>query len=303
MFKKILFATTASPECDEAAKVAFNLAGKYDADIKVLHVYGLPSHGFSTEVKAFRPGRNANADVDYEQSLSAEIMTGCKPHMGKVSECDVLLRSGVPPTEILRMARTLESDLIVMGVHTPMDEAGALRFRNGVGNTMQKVSKSSKAPVLIVSRPCTTCFWYFENIIFGTDLSKASDAAFAFALKAAMETGARLFIFHALDIEGMDAGTLEDPSSVEKRLEEVREKIRERYLSKAGDFVNIVVDAWEGTPSVEILKFTREHKGDLIVMAHHGKRVDEDAGMGSTVEQVVLRSSCPVASVNRDDRL
>lgn len=303
MFKKILFATTASPVCDEAARVAFDLAGKYGASIKVLNVYGLPSHGFGAQVKEFRSGHEEVADPEYEKQLSDELLASCEHLMGKVSDCEVVVRSGVPQTEILREARKWESDLIVMGAHTRMDETGALRYRNIVGNTMQKVTKSSKAPVLIISRPCTACFWYFENIIFGTDLSKASDVAFVFALNVAKESGAKLYIFHALELEGISVGIPEDQISVEERLVEVRAKIKERYLPKAGDFDNIAVEVWEGTPYVEILKFTRERKGDLIVMAHHGKRIDDDADMGSTVEQVVLRSSCPVVSVNHDDRL
>ena len=44
--------------------------------------------------------------------------------------------------------------------------------------------------------------------------------------------------------------------------------------------------------------------GDLIVMAHHTREVDpEKAELGSTVEQVVLRSACPVASVNHPDKV
>jgi nucleotide-binding universal stress UspA family protein len=52
------------------------------------------------------------------------------------------------------------------------------------------------------------------------------------------------------------------------------------------------------------LKFAREKTGDLIVMAHHTKEVDpEEAVLGSTVEQVALRSACPVASVNHPDKV
>lgn len=303
MFKKILFATSASPMCDEAAKVAFDLAGKYGSHIKVLHVYGLPSHGFSHQVKEYRSGHAEEVDQEHEALLSAELLASYDSLRGKVAECEVEVRAGVPQTEILRVARKWECDLIVMGAHTRMDETGALRYRNIVGNTMQKVAKSSKAPVLIVSRPCTTCFWYFENIVFGTDLSKASDAAFAFALKAAKESGARLYIFHALALEGMGVGIPEDQVSVEGRLAKVRATIEARYLATTDDYDNIAVEVWEGIPYVEILKFSRERKGDLIVMAHHGKRIDEDPDMGSTVEQVVLRSSCPVVSVNHNDML
>jgi nucleotide-binding universal stress UspA family protein len=70
------------------------------------------------------------------------------------------------------------------------------------------------------------------------------------------------------------------------------------------DYDNYEVEVWEGIPYVEILKFARERNGDLIVMAHHTREVDpDDAVLGSTVEQVVLRAACPVASVNRPDKV
>ena len=64
------------------------------------------------------------------------------------------------------------------------------------------------------------------------------------------------------------------------------------------------MEIWEGIPYVEILKYSRQVDGDLIVMAHHTREIDpEQALLGSTVEQVVLRASCPVASVNHPDKV
>ena len=301
MFRKILFATTASPVCDEAAKVAFDLARKYSSEIKVLHVYGLPPRGFSTEVKSISTGDEVEATPEYENQLMEELYETYRLHMDKVSTCSIEARLGEPHREILREVRGHETDLVVMGAHTRVDETGSLRYRNTVGNTMQKVAKKCRAPLLVVSRPCTTCFWYFENIIFGTDLSRTSDAAFAFALKTARETGARLYLFHALKMS--DTEMPENQLSVEERLAEAKERMEQRYLPMAEGFDNLVMDVWEGTPYVEILKYARERKADLVVMSHHGRRGNEESDMGSTVEQVVLRSACPVASVNYHDRL
>ena len=54
MFKNILFATTASPTCDNAAKVAFDLQLKWDAKLTVFHVLGIPSRGYSPFVTDVR---------------------------------------------------------------------------------------------------------------------------------------------------------------------------------------------------------------------------------------------------------
>jgi nucleotide-binding universal stress UspA family protein len=304
MFKKILFATTGTPACDNAAHVAFDIAGKYDAKLLLFYVLGLPSHGFSPFVRNVRTGEEEYYDEDYIRGVREELKT---TYAGQLEGCkDVEIRSiaGMPHTEILRTARKESVDLIVMGAHSRQEETGAMRYRNIVGSNMQKVARGARCPVLIVSRPCTTCLWYFSNIVFGTDFSRASYSAFLFAHKLAREIGSKLYIFHALDVSSMHAGKVMSQDEIESNIEGAKEKIRSTYLKDLGDYDNVEIDVWEGVPYVEILKYAREKQGDLLVMAHHTRETDpEEAILGSTVEQVVLRASCPVASVNRPDKL
>jgi len=129
-------------------------------------------------------------------------------------------------------------------------------------------------PVLIISRPCTTCWWYFSNIVFGTDFSKASQSAFLFAYRVAKEIGCKLYLFHALDVGAFRGGSALSQVEIEKLISERRRKMEEIYVSKMSGFDNYQIDVWEGIPHVEILKFAREKQGDLIVMAHHAREVD-----------------------------
>ena len=73
MFKKILFATTASPTCDNAAKVAFDLAMKWDAQLYVFHVLGYPTRGFSPFIVDVRTGEVEEQDPDYTEWVKEEI--------------------------------------------------------------------------------------------------------------------------------------------------------------------------------------------------------------------------------------
>ncbi len=303
MFEKIMFATTASPTCDAAAHIAFDLAKKYNSKLSVYHVYGVPSRGFSPFVTDLRTGgREEDFDQDYPEWVKEEMKNTYAKQLAEATECTIETQVGVPHTEILRKARKDDIDLIVMGAHTRDEDVGATRYRSVVGSTMQRVAKGAKCPVLIVSRPCTTCFWYFSSIVFGTDFSKASDSAFRFAYKVAKEIGSRIHLFHAIDLS--DARKVEDQETIETKIKEAREKIERKYISQMNGFDNYDVEVWEGIPHVEILKFAREKSGDLIVMAHHTREMDpEKALLGSTVEQVVLRASCPVASVNRPDKV
>jgi nucleotide-binding universal stress UspA family protein len=304
LFKKILFATTASPTCDNAARVAFDLAVKYEAQLYVMHVYGIPTRGFGPFATDVRTGETDDYGRDYEAWVEEEIRTTYEKQLAKTKNCVVQTRVGVPHTEILRAARKLDVDLIVMGAHSREEEVGATRFRNVLGDTMQRVAQKARCPVLIISRPCANCFWYFSNIVMGIDFTKASMSAFLFALKVAREVGCKLYLFHAADLSGVHVGKMPGQPTIEKEIEAARKKIEEMYVSQMGDFDNYEIDIWEGVPYVEILKYAREKMADLIVMAHHTRDIDPDeALLGSTVEQVVLRAAAPVASVNRPDKV
>ena len=304
MFKKILFATTASPTCDNAAKVAFDLQLKWDAKLNVFHVLGIPSRGYSPFVTDVRTGELLEPDADYIEWVKEEMKNTYDTLLEDSDNVVIEAAVGVPYREILRKARKEDIDLIIMGSHTRQEDVGAARYRSIVGSTMQKVAKSARCPVVIISRPCTTCWKLFSNIVFGTDFSKASDYAYQWAYNLAKEVGAKLHLFHACDLNTSIAGVVLDQSEIENQIAKAKEKIEKRYISKMNGYDNYEMEVREGIPYVEILKFAREKTGDLIVMAHHTKEVDpEEAVLGSTVEQVALRSACPVASVNHPDKV
>jgi len=304
MFTKILFATTASPTCDNAAKVAFDLEMKWEATLTVFHVLGIPTRGYSPFVTDVRTGEVEQPDPDYIEWVKEEMKNTYGELLKDSENVEIKAAVGIPAREILRMARKEDVDLIIMGAHTRQEDIGAARYRSVVGSTMQKVAKSARCPVVIISRPCTTCWKLFSNIVFGSDFSKASYSAFMFAAKLAKEVGAKLHIFHACDIASSSAGPVLGQVEIEQLIEGAHLKMEKLYGARMNGYDNYDIEVREGVPYVEILKFAREKQGDLIVMAHHTREIDPEAAvLGSTVEQVVLRSACPVASVNHPDKV
>ena len=304
MFKKILFATTASPTCDNAAKVAFDLELKWDAKLIVFHVLGIPSRGYSPFVTDVRTGEIMEPDPDYIEWVKEEMKNTYDKLLADSENSQIAAAVGVPYREILRKARKENVDLIIMGAHTRQEDVGATRYRNIVGSTMQKVAKSARCPVVIINRPCTTCWKLFSNIVFGTDFSKAADYAYRWAYNLAKEVGAKLHLFHACDINTSAAAIVMGQAEIENQIQNAKAKMEARYISKMNGYDNYDIEVREGIPYIEILKLAREKTGDLIVMAHHTREIDpEKAALGSTVEQVVLRSACPVASVNHPDKV
>ncbi|MBA3030391.1 MAG: universal stress protein [Desulfobacteraceae bacterium] len=303
MFKKILFATTASPACDAAAKVAFDLTAKLNANLHVFHVFGYPSRGYSPFAVDVRTGEEVVVEPDYLAWVEEEMKNTYAAQMAGNKNITIRTQVGQPHTEILKTARKEEVDLIIMGSNTREDDIGATRFRQIAGSTMEKVVRSARCPVLIVSRPCRSCTQYFSNIILGTDFSGPSYHAFLFAVKMARAIGSRLYIFHALDIR-QDVDSMPNQEEIEMQILKARKKMQDIYLPKLSGLNNYEIAVWEGIPYVEILKYAREKQGDLIIMAHHTREGDpEKTLLGATVEQVVLRSACPVISINRPEKI
>ncbi|MFC1867910.1 universal stress protein [Thermodesulfobacteriota bacterium] len=304
MFKKILFPTTGSPSCDDAARVAFDMAKRYEAELVVFHVIGLPSRGYSQEVKDFRTGEKIHCDEDYVQWVREELKNTYDNQLKKYSNIRIETVSGVKHTEILRMARKEDADLIVMGACISLDDQGDYVCAKGAGKTLQMVAKSARPPVLVIGRPVASLWGGISNIVFCTDFSRACESAFDFAYKTAKKIKCTLHLFHACDISSIHSGRMSSQDNIEDKLMEARDKIRKQYLSRIEGIDDCDIEVWEGIPYVEIVKFAREKQADLIVMAHHTVDKDPEKEMlGSTLEQVALRGTCPVVSVNHPDKL
>ena len=73
MFKKILFATSATPASDHAARVAFNIAKSYDAHLDIFHILGVPSRGYSQVVVDVKTHEKVDVDDDYMAWVKEEV--------------------------------------------------------------------------------------------------------------------------------------------------------------------------------------------------------------------------------------
>jgi len=304
MFKKILFATNISPACDHAARVAFDLAKRYNAELIVLYVPGVPTRGFSQFVMNTKTGEKVIYGEEYLSRVKQEMKNTYKDLIEKCENYTLEAFPGIPHMEVLRMARKRHADLIIMGSSTREEDERSNVYRRIVGSTLQEVAKAARCPVLVIGRPAASFWGGFSNIVFGTDFSKASDAAFLFAYKIAKALECTLHIFHALDISSIYSGKVIEQHVIEDKIRETREKMKKMYLTKMEGFHDYELEVWEGIPYVEIVKYAREKYADLIVMAHHTREPDpEKALLGSTLEQVVLRATCPVVSVNRPGKV
>lgn len=299
MFKKILFATNDSPACDLAAKISFELSEKYESELILLHVDMDFSRGTCPFISDMAAKKKTLSGPEYIEMVKEGMKKNYDSLVKKFGDPEYRVVEGEPSEEILKFALKNNVDCIIMGAHAQKEEPAGPEFRRTAGKTLQQVALKAHCPVLTIARPCKTCFWYFNQIVVGTDFSKASMSAFQFAYKLADYIGCKLHIFHALEIKSSKPSDMPGQKQIEDKISQAKAKIKELYISQTENFNNYNISVLEGTPCIELLKFAREISSDLIVMAHHTEDNDSKTFFGHTINQVVLRSACPVISLNQ----
>jgi nucleotide-binding universal stress UspA family protein len=151
----------------------------------------------------------------------------------------------------------------------------------------------------------------FNRILAATDSVTTPDAPVVTAARLAGQHHARLYLLHVMESASTenrlwirhyetDTEMIADADYEQTVARVIRRTYRD---SISGDETAVRVTA--GFPWEEILHWAREIDADLIVLGPHSTRAQEKgvvriAGLvGSTVENVVIRETCPVMVVNR----
>ena len=142
----------------------------------------------------------------------------------------------------------------------------------------------------------------FKRILVATDLTKASERAFAVGVQLAREHGAALWIVHvvkdpatepwALEAYGVDFGALtrEGLAAAKRALAAHVERIIPPLQAVSAEVVL-------GNAVDEIVRYANEAKVDLIVVGSHGRGPVQRAFLGSVADRVLRLAICPVLLV------
>jgi len=144
----------------------------------------------------------------------------------------------------------------------------------------------------------------FNNILYATDFSDCSEAAFRYALSLAKNYQARLGILHVIN-EPVDLRGFYVPHiSFDKLEDEIRagaEKLMEKFCrSHLEGFEHYQTFVVPGIPFEEVIKKAAEIEADLIIVGTHGRAGIDHVLFGSTAEKIVRKSIRPVLTVRGD---
>lgn len=290
--RNILCPVDLSDTSARALAYARMLAGWHDATLTALHVVWL---GIPPVPPSGVPSFLTDAQ---QQEFEADLRTfidGPK----NARPVDAVVLHGPIVAQVLREAKRLPADLIVMGTH------GIGGFERLVlGSVTEKLLRKAECPVFTVppaSADAPAVPQPFKKIVCAIDFSPASAKALNYALQLAEESGKRLILVHVVDIptdRHVRAGTGPEMSSARRQYErQVLSELRAMVPAEARQWCECQEIAVAGRPHEEIVRLAAAHAADLIVIGVHGRQTLDLGIFGSTTNNVVRHATCPVLTI------
>ncbi len=145
-----------------------------------------------------------------------------------------------------------------------------------------------------------------KRILVPTDFSEYSQVAVRYGCEFARRFDAELHLLHVLqDIVALvpEPGlTFPPPGDYVKDLRDSAQVALEKLPGKDVDLpTKVVRELRDGPAFVEIIRYAKANKIDLIVLGTHGRSGLAHMLMGSVAERVVRKASCPVLSVRHPE--
>jgi nucleotide-binding universal stress UspA family protein len=135
----------------------------------------------------------------------------------------------------------------------------------------------------------------FENILFATDFSSASNVALPYAAEMARTFGAKLIALHVKEPVNY-ALSPEVWASAEAACEFEMDELR-KQLKQEGAGVSTEVLAGEGGLWPALASLLEARRIDLVVLGTRGRTGIGKALLGSQAEEILRRATCPVLTV------
>ena len=270
--KRILVPTDFSEQAENALKVAAQLAGKYDAEIFLLHMIELPAD-MSNPVGETRSHDLPEAlffmkmaKKKFTQLLSSPYLSGLKVH--DTVEFNQAYEG------ILDSSKKHGCDFIVMG------SQGASGFKEMfIGSNTEKVVRTSDIPVLVIKNEHPT--FEVKNFVFATNLEEHGKNIFRKVVEFAEFMNAKLHLVYI-----NTANEFITSEAIDNRLK--------KYLENL-NFSNYEFHVYNDD-SIEtgILNFARKINADLVGIATHGRKGLSHFFNGSISEDLVNHAKSPV---------
>lgn len=271
LIKKILFPVDFSESSLAAARYVEALAGRFEAEILLLHVVGPGEHTLAEELLPLR---------------RAELNTFLVDELKYFSTQRICVIGDDPASAVIAEAQRWQPDLVMMPTHG-LGAFKKLFLGSVTAEVLQKLDYPIWTTVHSEAAPALENI-HCRKILCALDLSERSPCVLQWAAALAAEYEACLGIVHATE----PMPSLFVSEGLEKELEgDMTAQARQELLElrrKAGTEGPIFVEA--GDPAVVIARTAQDFSADLLVIGRHQSGPEDSFA--------ILRDSpCPVVSV------
>ncbi len=298
MFKKIAASLDLSDYSPVVLEAAANLAGKFGAELYLLHV--LEKKVFPRELMGTFAQPSELEEVysslsEYAQKELHKYSDKAKEISGK--EPVVAVRQGHPVNQILEFIEEVGVDLMVVGYHRRVPGIIA-----ELGAVTEKIARHATSHVYIVKEKDK---FQIKSVLAPIDFSERSKKSLEIAVQISEKFKVRLSLLYVREQLKIEKESLPDTLKwkVEKFIttEGEREKYQLEALTKQvmedGCCVVTSVFVDTGEPVSKILEYADDENVDLIVMATRGMSGLKRVLMGSVTEKVIRKSKQSVLVV------
>ena len=274
------------------------LARLYGAEITALYVFAgwLPPPGQGTYPRWMMEIPEAR------QSITEELKALVDPLATKGHALSLRTADGDAATEIVRHARDLDADLIVMGTH---GRSGFDRFT--LGSVTEKVLRKASCPVLTLPPGAAKVAEAVEYrlVLWPTDFSEPSERALELAVSLAVRAKGLVLGLHVVETFGGGPLPPDSPEYVTAfrryQCDDAKRALHELAGQHEGAGCPIDEAVVVGKPYQEILRVAADRNVDVIVIGVRGRGSIDLTLFGSTTNQVVRRAPCPVLTLQGHD--
>jgi len=288
MSRAILVATDGTPAALGAIRLARALEEERNVRVEVL--------GVVEPVPVFDAGfLVALPEMDlYEArqvALRNDILKQVEEETGSRDRWSVRVEAGLPGPRIVKWAEDRQADTILLGLgrHRPVDRVFGTE-------TALQVIRLSHLPVLAVPADARDLP---SSAVLGVDFSHFSLNAATAALSV-MQSPWDLHLVHVMSgMEFLPTMSQEWRVDYEEELQERLDRLVTDVAPSAG--CAVFTHLLEGEPAHELLSFSEDRKGELLVAGSHGHSFVGRLLMGSVSTRLVRSAGVPVLVIPPTD--
>lgn len=239
------------------------------------------------------PGRLRTRAIDEaERHLEATVarVRGLATAAGlKPSQFVTAVLEGDPATHIVKRARTVEADLVVVGRHGRRPVADFF-----IGSTAQQLLRKGEVPVLLTQLPAKAAY---HRALVAVDVQRPSLPAVKKA-RPVLRQAVDVTIFHATHMPFEEYVPLRGP---------LGDDMRKQHLTRVQGALDRLVTQLQlerargllqpGDPRLLVLEQVRKRRAELLVVVTHRKKSLERLFMGSVAEWLLAHAACDVLAV------